>query len=100
MKTSRDLILVEERKKLEKIYKELNEEDTEIKNWNLELIRKAILISPPIAFSLTFLKINNDKSNIRFTSFYRYMCFINFWWLRFKLSLYLKVNNGEIYFNK
>ena len=52
----------EERKKLEKIYQALNEEDTDIKTWNQALIPKAILLFPPIAFALTFLKINTDKS--------------------------------------
>ena len=52
----------EERKKLEKFYQELNEEDTVTKKWNQELIPKAILLLPPIAFALTFLKINADKS--------------------------------------
>ena len=52
----------EERKKLEKLYQELNEEDTVIKKWNQALIPKAILLFTPIAFALTFLKINNDKS--------------------------------------
>ena len=51
-----------ERKKLEKIYQDLNEEDTDIKKWNQELIPKAILLFPPLAFALTFLKINTDKS--------------------------------------
>ena len=52
----------EERKKLEKLYQELNEEDTVTRKWNQALIPKAILLFPPIAFALTFLKINNDKS--------------------------------------
>ena len=52
----------EERKKLEKLYQELNEEDTVKKKWNQALIPKAILLFPPIAFALTFLKINTDKS--------------------------------------
>jgi len=52
----------EERKKLEKIYQALNEEDTDIKKWNQALIPKAILLCPSIAFALTFLKINTDKS--------------------------------------
>ena len=52
----------EERKKLEKLYQELNEEDTLIKKWNQALIPKAILLFPPIAFALTFQKINTDKS--------------------------------------
>ena len=54
----------EERKKLEKMYQEFNEEDTYIKKWNQALIPKAILLFPPIAFALTFLKINSDKSII------------------------------------
>ena len=54
----------EERKKLEKMYQELNEEDTEIMKWNQSLITKAILLFPSIAFTLTFLKINTDKSII------------------------------------
>jgi len=54
----------EERKKLEKMYQELNEEDTYTKKWNQALVPKAILLCPPIAFALTFLKINTDKSII------------------------------------
>ena len=53
----------EERKKLEKMYQELNEEGTDIKKWNHALIQKTLLLFPPIAFALTFLKINTDKSN-------------------------------------
>ena len=52
----------EERKKLEKMYQELNEEDTYTKKWNQELIPKTILLFPPIVFVITFLKINTDKS--------------------------------------
>ena len=59
----------EERKKLEKIYQALNEEDTDIKKWNQALIPKAILLFPPIAFALTFLKINTDKSIIDLIGF-------------------------------
>ncbi len=44
------------------MYQELNEEDTVTKKWNQALIPKAILLFPPIAFALTFLKINTDKS--------------------------------------
>ena len=54
----------EERKKLEKMYQELNEEDKDTKQWNQALIPKAIILFPPIAFALTFLKINTDKSII------------------------------------
>ncbi|MBO8230413.1 hypothetical protein CU313_03545 [Prochlorococcus marinus str. MU1404] len=59
----------EERKKLEKIYQALNEEDADIKKWNQALIPKAILLFPPIAFALTFLKINTDKSIIDLLGF-------------------------------
>ena len=52
----------EERKKLEKLYQKLNEDGTVMKKWNQALIPKAILLFPPIAFALTFLKINTDKS--------------------------------------
>ena len=52
----------EEKKKLEKLYQELYEEDPITKKWNQALIPKAILLFPPIAFALTFLKINTDKS--------------------------------------
>ena len=52
----------EERKKIEKMYKELNEEETDLKKWNQALIPKSILLFPPIFFALTFLKINTDKS--------------------------------------
>ena len=57
----------EERRKLEKMYQELNEEDTDIKKWNQALFPKAILLFLPIAFALTFLKINTEKINNRFT---------------------------------
>ena len=59
----------EERKKLEKMYRELNEEDTNFKKWNEELIPKGILLFPPIVFALTFLKINTDKSIIDLLGF-------------------------------
>ena len=59
----------EERKKLEKFYQELNEEDTVTKKWNQALIPKAILLFPPIAFALTFLKINTDKSILNLLGF-------------------------------
>ena len=60
----------EERKKLEKIFQALNEEDTDMKKWNQALIPKAILLFPPIAFALTFLKINTDKSIIDLLGFF------------------------------
>ena len=52
----------EEKKKLEKLYRELNEENTITKKWNQALFPKALLLFPPIAFALTFLKINTNKS--------------------------------------
>jgi len=64
-----DYLMEEERKKLEKLYQELNEEDTVTKKWNQALIPKAILLFPPIAFALTFLKINTDKSIIDLLGF-------------------------------
>ena len=59
----------EERKKLEKMYQELNEEDTDIKKWNQGLVAKAMLLFPLIVFVLTFLKINTDKSIIDLLGF-------------------------------
>ena len=58
-----------EREKLEKMYQELNEEDTDIKKWNQSLVPKTILLFPPIAFSLTFLKVNTNKSIIDLIGF-------------------------------
>ena len=60
----------EERKKLEKMYRELNEENTDIKKWNQALISRVILLFPPIVFALTFLKINADKSIIDLLGFF------------------------------
>ena len=59
----------EDRKKLEKICRELNKEDSDIKKWNQELIPKTILLLPPLAFVLTFLKINTNKSIIDLLGF-------------------------------
>ena len=59
----------EERKKLEKIYQALNEEDTDLKKWNQALIPKAKLLFPLIAFALTFLTINTYKSIIDLLGF-------------------------------
>ena len=58
-----------ERKKLEKMYQELNTENSNTKKWNQALIPKAILLFPSIAFTLTFLKINTDKSIIDLLGF-------------------------------
>ena len=59
----------EERKKLEKMYQELNEGDTDIKKWNQAIVSKAILLFPLIVFVLTFFKINTDKSLIDLLGF-------------------------------
>ena len=53
----------EQKEKLERIYQKLNEEeDTVLKKWNESIIPKIILLFPSIAFALTFLKVNTDKS--------------------------------------
>ena len=53
----------EEREKLEKMYRKLNlEEDSVLKKWNESLIPKTILLFPLIAFTITFLKVNSDKT--------------------------------------
>ena len=53
----------EQKDKLERIYQKLNEEDDSVlKKWNESIIPKIILLFPSIAFALTFLKINTDKS--------------------------------------
>ena len=61
---------MKERKKLEKIYQELNEGNTDIKRWNQALIPKAILLFPLIAFALNFLRISNSKSLIDLLGFF------------------------------
>ena len=53
----------EQKKKLERIYQKLHEEqDTVLKKWYESIIPKIILLFPSIAFALTFLKVNTDKS--------------------------------------
>ena len=53
----------EQKEKLERIYQKLNEEeDTVLKKWYESTIPKVILLFPSIAFALTFLKVNTDKS--------------------------------------
>ena len=52
----------EERKKLEKMYQGLNEEDADIKKWNQELISKAILLFPPIVSGGIFLNYLLSRS--------------------------------------
>lgn len=60
----------DDREKLEKIYQQLNEEeDTILKKWYQSLIPKAILLFPVVAFGLTFLKVNTDKSILDLLSF-------------------------------
>ena len=66
----------EEKKKLEKLYQELNDQDNVTKKWNQALIPKAILLFPPIAFALTFLKINTDKSLIDLLGFVAMGCLL------------------------
>ena len=63
-------------KKLEELYQELNEEDSSTKKWNQALIPKVILLLPPIAFALTFLKINTDKSLIDLLGFVAMGCLL------------------------
>ena len=53
----------DQKDKLERIYKQLNEEeDTVLKKWHESIIPKIILLFPSIVFALTFLKVNTDKS--------------------------------------
>ena len=53
----------EQKEKLERINQKLNEEeDTVLKKWHESIIPKIILLFPSIAFALTFLKVNTDKS--------------------------------------
>ena len=53
----------EQKDNLERIYQKLNkEEDTVLKKWYESIIPKIILLFPSIAFALTFLKVNTDKS--------------------------------------
>ena len=60
----------DERNKLEKIYQQLNEEEnTVLKKWYESIDSKAILLFPLIAFALTFLKVNTDKSILDLLAF-------------------------------
>ena len=55
--------MVEHKDNLERIFQKLNEEeDTVLKKWYESIIPKIILLFPSIAFALTFLKVNTDKS--------------------------------------
>ena len=50
------IVMEEEREKLEKMYQKLNEEeDSDLKKWNESLIPKIILFFHLIAFVITFL---------------------------------------------
>ena len=60
----------------DRLYQELYEEDTVTRKWNQALIPKAILLFPPIAFALTFLKINTDKSLIDLLGFVALGCLL------------------------
>ena len=60
----------EYREKLEKMYQQLNEEEGPLlKKWYQSLIPKAILLFPVVAFGITFLKVNTDKSILDLLSF-------------------------------
>ena len=59
-----------DREKLEKVYQKLNEEDNIVfKKWYESLIPKTILLFPLLAFAVTFLKINTDKSILDLLAF-------------------------------
>ena len=81
------------------MYQELNEENTVTKKLNQALIQKAILFSSPIAFALTWLKINTDKSILDLLGFVAMggLLVSGGVFLNYLLS---KVNNEEIYSNK
>ena len=60
----------EERDKLKKMYQKLNGEENSIfKRWNESLIPKTILVFPIIAFVITFLKVNTDKTILDLIAF-------------------------------
>ena len=81
------------------MYQELNEENTVTKKLNQALIQKAILFSSPIAFALTWLKKNTDKSILDLLGFVAIggLLVSGGVFLNYLLS---KVNNEEIYSNK
>ena len=55
----------------EKIIKKLQEDEdqSEFKRWNENLLSKTYLLLPSIVFLITFLKINDDKSIIDLLNF-------------------------------
>ena len=64
------IVMEEERKKLEMTYQKLNaEEDSNLKRWNESLVPKIILLFPLIAFVITFLKVNTDKTILDLLAF-------------------------------
>jgi len=78
------------------LYQELNEEDTAKKKWNQAFIPKAILLFPPIAFALTFLKINTDKSILDLLGFLAMGGLLASGGVLLNI-FYPKVSNEEIY---
>ena len=61
----------DDREKLEEMYHKLNEEENIVlKKWYQSLIPKAILLFPLVAFGLTFLKVNTEKSILDLLSFF------------------------------
>ena len=89
-------LMEEERKKLEKMYQKLGEDDADLKKWNQALILKAILLFPLIAFALTFLKINFYKSIMDLLGF---VAFSGLFVLEvfYLIIFYSKESNGKIY---
>ena len=63
--------MTKNKKSLEKIIEKLreDEENTNFKKWNEDLLSKSILLFPTAIFLITFLKINNDKSFIDLFNF-------------------------------
>ena len=63
--------MTKNKKSLEKIIKKLqdDEENTNFKKWNEDLLSKFILLFPTVIFLITFLRINNDKSFIDLFNF-------------------------------
>ena len=60
----------EDREKLDKMYQKLNEEEDLVpRKWNESVIPKTILLFPLIAFVITFLKVNTDKTIIDLFAF-------------------------------
>ena len=59
-----------ESERIEKMYQKLNKgDDSILKKWHESLIPKTILLFPLIAFAITFLKVNTDKSILDLLAF-------------------------------